>query len=104
MSHPRVTGEVEALKADVARLRADIAGLAEALLQAGRQEAGEARSRVEEEARQHLEGLRSRMDGARDLGRDAIRSVQSHIEERPFVSILAALATGLVLGKLLDRR
>jgi ElaB/YqjD/DUF883 family membrane-anchored ribosome-binding protein len=44
---------------------------------------------------------------ARDLqttGQDKLRSAERMIEEQPLVSVAIAFATGLVVGRLLDRR
>ena len=99
-----VGNEVDALKEDVAKLRADLAGLAEALIQAGRQEAGTAKDKLEDEARKRLEGLRSAAGDARAFGRSALESIETQIGEKPLISVLVAFAVGIVFGKLADRR
>ncbi|GMU20399.1 MAG: hypothetical protein AMXMBFR13_04960 [Phycisphaerae bacterium] len=96
--------EIDSLKSDMQQLRADLAGLAEALIQAGKSEAGEARSKLEERVQEQLEHMRSAVTSAQHYGRHGIESVQTQIEEKPFTSVLVAFAAGLMFGKLMDRR
>ncbi len=100
----RASGEWGTFKSDVTKLREDVAGLAEALIQAGRQGAGEAKDKLQEEARERLSQLRGTVDEAKAVGRSVFGYVEDQISERPLTSVLVALATGIVLGKLLDRK
>jgi ElaB/YqjD/DUF883 family membrane-anchored ribosome-binding protein len=104
MATHTVSSELDSLKSDVAKLRSDLAGLAEALIKAGKHEAGAAKDRLEEEVGKRLDSLREKAGNARDAGANALESIGSHIEERPFVSMLVAFAIGLVFGKFADRR
>jgi ElaB/YqjD/DUF883 family membrane-anchored ribosome-binding protein len=104
MSRHGVGNEWEALRDDVTKLRGDLAGLAEALIQAGKQEAGEAKEKVEEEARRRLDGLRSAAEEVQSFGRKAVESVQERVGEWPVVSILLAFAVGVAIGKFMDRK
>jgi ElaB/YqjD/DUF883 family membrane-anchored ribosome-binding protein len=96
--------EWETFKDDVTRLREDVSGLAEALIRAGREEAGQARDKLEEEARHRLNQLRGTADDARSLGRSAFESLEGRIKERPLTSALVALAAGIVLGRIMRLR
>jgi ElaB/YqjD/DUF883 family membrane-anchored ribosome-binding protein len=104
MATHTVNNELDSLKSDMSKLRSDLAGLAEALIKAGKHEAGAAKERLEEEVHTRLDSLREKAGDAREAGANALKSIESHIEERPFVSMLVAFAVGLVFGKFLDRR
>jgi len=104
MSAHTVSSELDSLRSDVSKLRSDLAGLAEALLKAGKHEAGAAREKLEEEVSKRLDSLREKAATVRDAGQTAIETIENQIEERPFISMLVAFAVGLVFGKLVDRR
>jgi hypothetical protein len=86
---------------------------------------GRVRSNGERDVREHFDALRSALEelrqdfysfaaergeqGARDgsdlltTGRHSVRNIAGKVEERPFVSLAAAFATGVLLWGLLRR-
>lgn len=84
--------DIEELKAQVEALRADLAGISDALKNLGGDAASEGRERIRRAAEQ-----------ARGKARDTIGALENEIEDRPLTSLLTAFGIGFVLGKLLDR-
>jgi ElaB/YqjD/DUF883 family membrane-anchored ribosome-binding protein len=63
-----------------------------------------ATNRAEAEMDAMRERIASLATGLQTTGQQQIRNVGGTIEERPFVSLAIAFATGLMVGRLLDRR
>ncbi len=74
--------ELAALKQDLSKVRTDVRGLAETLVDLGKGSAQKVRSDVEGRVESSLESL------------------QEHIEKRPVTTVAVAFAVGLVAGKL----
>jgi ElaB/YqjD/DUF883 family membrane-anchored ribosome-binding protein len=89
-TNPQV--ELEELKQEFARLRADMSELTETLKRLARSTAEEGRERLRSTAEQSREHARQRWD-----------SIEREIEQRPMTSVAIALGIGFILGKLLDR-
>lgn len=85
--------ELQALKDDVAKLRADI----RELVRAATADAGEMEEAAEGRMRQIY-------DSVREGGESVLRKSREHIQSRPLTTVLAAFAIGVLVGKLLDRR
>jgi ElaB/YqjD/DUF883 family membrane-anchored ribosome-binding protein len=87
----------DALRSDLDTLRKDFGTFVSTL----KSNAG---SRTEAE----LDALRQRIatltDDLQTTGQQQLRNVEAKIEQRPFVSLAVAFATGLVVGRMLDRR
>jgi len=101
--------EVEALKADIAKLRSDLTDLAQRLIDIGKGEAGAVKGRLEDKAQNQMERIRQVFDDTRERGKRTVETVQQKIGERPYVSIslLAVLSLGVgffFLSKLLEQR
>lgn len=102
MAEASVEEELDALKEDLARLRADIGDLAGVLKDLGVERAEHIRSSVEDEVRTRREALRRRLDSTRARGRKAVDDLEDQIEGHPLSSLLAAFGMGFIIGKLLD--
>ncbi len=96
--------EMEALREDVARLRADLAKIAESLKDIGVEEAVRTKSAVGEMAQALIDEVRTAFESAKGKGKSSVEAVEHKIGDRPFVSLLTAFGTGIILGKMLDRR
>ncbi|MBI5016750.1 MAG: DUF883 family protein [Deltaproteobacteria bacterium] len=96
--------ELDALRADMTKLRGDLAGLAEAVKEAGGRKVEGARDSLSDLVEGLREELKSALDLARDRSKRSVESVEHTIEEKPFLSLLTAFGVGVLLGKLLDRR
>jgi ElaB/YqjD/DUF883 family membrane-anchored ribosome-binding protein len=85
--------EIEALKVEMDKLRADMAAATRALTEIGGSLGAEAAGRVRESAEKVRGQVRKTAD-----------DVSQQIEERPIVSIIGAFLMGLLLGMLFSRR
>lgn len=85
--------EIERLKTDLERLRADFAGLTEDAVHTARAGAAEAKERLAQGA--HAAAAR---------GRESAEAIEDQVAAHPFVALGAALAVGLVVGAALSRK
>lgn len=92
------------LKVDMNRLRSDLADVAQALVEAGRAEAGEAKTRLQTLAQQRLEDARRVLESARQRGQSATEKIKHQVEQKPLASVLIALGAGLMVGMLMKRK
>jgi ElaB/YqjD/DUF883 family membrane-anchored ribosome-binding protein len=104
MADTSLEKELEALRADMAKLRSDLAGLADAVKDAGQRRVDGARESLADLAGALRDELKGAFDGARDKSRKSVETVEQTIEEKPFLSLLTAFGVGVLLAKLLDRR
>jgi ElaB/YqjD/DUF883 family membrane-anchored ribosome-binding protein len=97
MAERDLNKDVDALKADLNALRKDLSSVVETIK-------GTAKSRAESE----IDALQKRINQiAGDVqasGREGLRAVESHIEDKPLISLGIAFMVGMVLGRLFDRR
>lgn len=89
--------DVETLKDDILKLREDLSGIAQSLLEKGKSETEAAKEKLSE-------GLQDEFQAAREMGKEKVESIEDHIREKPLQSLLIAFVIGLFLGKLFDRR
>ncbi len=89
--------DFDALRSDLDALRKDFGTFVSTV----KSNAG---SRTEAE----LDAMRQRIatltNDLQTTGQRQLRNVESKIEERPFMSLAIAFATGVVIGRILDRR
>ena len=104
MAETNLSREMESLREDLAKLREDFAGVAEALKDAGHKKAEGAREGLADLLSSVREEIKGALDQARDKGKKSVENVGHQIEERPLTSLLTAFGVGFVLAKLLDRR
>jgi ElaB/YqjD/DUF883 family membrane-anchored ribosome-binding protein len=97
MGQEKLGQDLETLRDDVTKLRADLSQIAKSLLEKGKNERDSARDRV-------LEELSYDLRSARDKSRETVGTVEHKIQEKPFMSLLIAFLIGLVLGKVFDRK
>jgi ElaB/YqjD/DUF883 family membrane-anchored ribosome-binding protein len=88
--------EIKALKDDLAGLRKDMQTLVKTVGEDAKSRGRETMNKAKAEAGHYA-------DEAVARGREGVAAIESHIEDRPFTSVLIAFGIGLVLGKLLDR-
>ncbi len=98
------TGDYDALRDELSKLRAHVAGLADdlkglgaAAAGAGKRAAGEGAERLKEEVGDKFEDLIER-------GGKTVNDLVKSIEERPMMAVMLAFVLGLILGRLFDRR
>jgi ElaB/YqjD/DUF883 family membrane-anchored ribosome-binding protein len=102
MTDSTLQQELNTLKEDVAKLRADVQNLTSALKDLGVEQVEGIRSTVAEEIRAARGELQRRAGQARDYGRRAVDSLEEEIGDHPLPSILSAFGIGFVLARLLD--
>jgi len=103
MAESDLSREMEALKADLAKLREDFSGVADALKAAGHEKTADARAGLADLMTSLLEELRGALGQAKDTGKKSVETVGHQIELRPLTSLFAAFGVGFVLAKILRR-
>ncbi|MEE9176155.1 MAG: hypothetical protein V3U19_08295 [Thermodesulfobacteriota bacterium] len=93
----RLGKDVETLKDDLSKLREDLTGIAQSLLEKGKTETEAAKDKLSE-------GLQDEFQAVRDKSKETVESLEDQIREKPLLSLLIAFIVGLFLGKLFDRR
>lgn len=95
---------VDRLKADLRSLRSDLEAAARTVNQLGSTAANEAMS----QAQAQMEDVRARIEEllgqAEDYGDRSVEAIREHVQERPFQSLLIAMAAGFALAHLFGRR
>jgi ElaB/YqjD/DUF883 family membrane-anchored ribosome-binding protein len=92
------------LRVDVGKLRSDLAEIAQALMETGKMEASEAKSRMQEMAQQRLDDIRKVLDTAKERSRDATDVLKQQVEQKPLMSMAVAFGAGILLGVILNRK
>jgi hypothetical protein len=91
--------ELEALKADIARLREEIAGLAGGVKKSAGSRAEQPHSHGEE-GNGVLADLLHKFDSSRIQGEKVVRDLSAEVERHPLASIMAAFGLGYIIAKL----
>jgi ElaB/YqjD/DUF883 family membrane-anchored ribosome-binding protein len=92
---------VNALTKDVKDLRADMKDVIAAVKAKAGSYVDDAKASVHESAAHRLDQVNDAADAVRQRYDDGLKNCASKIVERPFVSVLAALGVGWVLGRLM---
>lgn len=100
MADKNLQEEMQIIKDDMAKLRADVSDLVGLLKDLGAEKAGEARATVEEELREQREKLRRALGSAKERGKKTADDLEETISEHPLSSLLAAFGIGFILAKL----
>lgn len=90
---PNVTRELQDIRNDLTLLRKDLSELAQAV-----------RVNLKDESKHLREEMFHTFDTVRERGDKIIHNVEHRIEERPFLSVLAAFGVGLLAGWFTERR
>jgi ElaB/YqjD/DUF883 family membrane-anchored ribosome-binding protein len=96
--------DLDALREEMARLKADIASLVKDLRSFGLASAGAARRAAETEGERLGADIEEAAAELRRRGEKTLQDAKSVMTEQPILSVLVALIIGIVLGRLLDRR
>jgi ElaB/YqjD/DUF883 family membrane-anchored ribosome-binding protein len=98
------TQAVDRLKSDLRSLRSDLEAAARTVNQLG----GAAAQEAMQQAQAQMEELRGRIEEllgeAQEYGNRSAEAVRQHVQERPFQSLLIAVAAGFALAHLFSRR
>lgn len=94
--------EMETLKADVAKLRADVGDLLDVLKALGAEKVTDAKATIDEELERRRRELRDALTGMKARGDRAASAVEGEITDHPLSSVMAAFGMGFLIAKLLD--
>ncbi len=102
MADDPIGKELETLKADISRLRQDIAHLTEAVRTVAQDKAAETKERAQNRVQEGWEELEAKLDSLLGQGREALEGAQERVSEHPLGSLLTAFSLGFIIGKLMD--
>lgn len=99
--------ELDTLRADLGKIREDIAALTRTLGDTAAAEVKAGGARLNQAAHAAAQTARERAqrlaETARAQGEEGLAALEDRIEQNPVTSVLVAFGLGLVIGKLLDR-
>ena len=99
-----VRQEMDNLKEDINRLRADLADILQTTKRQGQATAEGLKTKFRGEAMNRMNQLKDILDSAKDYSYKAYNVAQRKVEDKPLASILTAFVVGLVVGKLFKNR
>jgi len=102
MADERLQKEIDAIRADVAKLSEDMAELTRVIRMLGVEKAEEVKDRVGEGVDGVSEELRRRVEAARERAGKATEGFEKAVEQYPMSSLLAAFGVGMIVARLLD--
>ena len=88
---------LSAVKDDISNLRSDMNELFRKLIDTGKSETGVAKDKV-------IEELRDALQVASKSGKQTVESLESKVQEKPFISLLVTFFVGFFLGVFFDRK
>jgi hypothetical protein len=92
--------ELEALKADIASLREEIAGLAAGVKKTAGIHAEQSHAAAQQEGNGVWADLFHKFASSRNQGEKVVRDLSTEVELHPLVSIMAAFGLGYIIAKL----
>ena len=107
MADDSIRKEMDALKADIAQLREDIAGLTKAVKHVASEKVAGTKERAEEGIRGTWDDLEQRFEDFLSQGEATFNKAENKVGEHPVSSVLTAFGIGFIIAKLLnlgDRR
>jgi ElaB/YqjD/DUF883 family membrane-anchored ribosome-binding protein len=102
MADDSIRKEMDALKADIAKLREDIVGLSGAVRGAASENVAGAKAQAEERMHQAWEDIERRLQDLLSEGKSTFNTAEQKVGEHPVGSVLTAFGIGFVIAKLLD--
>lgn len=98
------SSDMSALKQDIEQLRSDLASLTKHIKGLGQNAVAQARSAGADRVDELRGELERTVDQLRQQGEASVAKVESVIQERPLLSLLAAFGVGMLMTRLLERR
>ncbi|OGW43105.1 MAG: hypothetical protein A2X57_08280 [Nitrospirae bacterium GWD2_57_8] len=99
--------ELDAVKGDIARLREELAGIADGVKESAGLHAKRSRASAQQGGAAHgeegpgvWEDLLHKFDSSRVQGEKVVRGLAAEVEQQPLVSIMAAFGLGYIIAKL----
>ena len=102
MTEDPIGKELDAIKADIAQLRQDIAGLTAAVRNVASDKVHERRDDTQEKLRRAWEDLEHKLNDVLEQGRSTMGGVQEQIGQHPAGSLLTAFGVGFIVAKLTE--
>lgn len=86
-----------AVKDDISNLRSDVKELFQKLIDTGKSETEAAKDKV-------IEELGDALQVARKSGKETVESLESKVQEKPFISLLLSFFIGFFFGVFFNRK
>jgi ElaB/YqjD/DUF883 family membrane-anchored ribosome-binding protein len=102
MADDAIRKEMDALKADIAKLREDIVSLTSAVKGAASENVSDAKDRAEERMHKAWSDIEERLEGLLNEGKATFNKAEQQVGEHPVGSVLTAFGVGFIIAKLLD--
>lgn len=103
MTENTVKSEIDALQADLKKLRDDVVGLTRAIAELTAATIPQGLEAAQAAGGRIAETLHKATADAKTAGTAGVAALEEKIAERPITAIVAAFGVGLLLGKLTDR-
>jgi ElaB/YqjD/DUF883 family membrane-anchored ribosome-binding protein len=107
-TNPKVNEDIDALKSDVRRVRADMAGIVHSAKSRSKdtvmEMGGRVRDMMADLRDKTKEQIQDKSEALKDRGHETIENWRGGIEHRPLVSLLIAFAAGLVFAFFVTKR
>lgn len=102
MAEDAIRKEMDALKADIAKLREDIVGLTDAVKGTASENMADAKAQAEERIHKAWVEIEHRLEGLLNEGKATFNKAEQQVGEHPMGSVLTAFGIGFIIAKLLD--
>jgi len=102
MTDDRLQQEIDAIRADVAKLAEDMSEMTRVIRALGEERVRDVRDSVEEGIDTAGEDLRRRVEAAREQSRRATEEIEKTIGQHPMGSLLGAFGIGVIVAQLLS--
>ncbi|MEJ2552790.1 MAG: hypothetical protein P8164_05805 [Gammaproteobacteria bacterium] len=102
MADESIRKEMDALKADIAKLREDIVGLTGAVKGAASENVAGAKAQAEERLHEAWSDIERRLQDVLAEGKTTFNKAEQQVGEHPVGSVLTAFGIGFIIAKLLD--
>jgi ElaB/YqjD/DUF883 family membrane-anchored ribosome-binding protein len=104
MAEKEFDKELAALRADLGRLKTDLAAIVEVLKESGREKAEAAGTEIGDLLKVLEQGLKEALVSIKERGESSVESLGRRVEQRPLLSLLIAFGAGLLFGQISNRR
>lgn len=102
MADMNLQNELNTLKDDITKLRADMADLGTALKDVAADKARSTKSRLAEGAEEFSANVRERLEEARQKGHEAMDNLEEQIAGHPMGSIITAFGVGFIIASMMN--
>jgi len=103
MAEEGLQKELEQLKTDINKLRADLSTIGEGVRKMGTEAVGATQAKVKSVAQDALDEFQNKLNEAKSQGQKVVHDLEREIKEKPLTSLAVAFGVGFLLSKLLDR-